>query len=553
MLVACLAASRPGPGVDRLRSTALAAALVFAVGVMCAPVRAQNTSLPDIGSSAGELLSPEQEEQYGAYTLYQLRRYGYVLEDPLLDAWLDGMGHRLAAASDRPTQPFTFFLLRDRQINAFATLGGYVGVNAGTVLTAENEDEVAGVVAHEISHVTQRHVLRAVERAKKDSLPIMLATLGMIIAAQRNAGQDSSTGRSADDAIQAAVLGGQALAAQRQINYTRSSESEADRVGIQTLYQAGYKAEGMADFFERMERLTRGNSGGYNAPDYLQSHPVTTTRLSEARDRAAKLSRNKPAARPTPIGAGNLLLPYSLTQNDTGPAPEPVRMFAWARERLRVLSAKTPAEALKELHTLIDQAGARATDPQRYGLALANMKAGYPAAAEAQLQVLAKNNPGQLWIGLALAENAHVSRDDTLARKRYEELLSQHPQDRAVSLGYADVLNSIGNADSGKRAQEVLRPLLAQNLEDPLFQRSYGRASELAGDLARAGEAYAEAAYLNGRAEDALNQLNALLKRGDLSYIQRSRIEARIAAITPEVLEMQRRKIRPQDLPPDDS
>jgi predicted Zn-dependent protease len=253
------------------------------------------------------------------------------------------------------------------------------------------------------------------------------------------------------------------------------------------------------------------------------------------------------------VGAGNLLLPYSLTQGDAGPAPEPVRMFAWARERLRVLSAQTPAEALKEAHVLINQAGARATDPQRYGLALANMKAGYPAAAEAQLQTLARANPGQLWIGLALAENAHVARDENLARKRYEELLSQHPQDRAVSLGFAEVLNSIGNIDSGRRAQEVLRPLLAQNIEDPLFQRSYARASELAGDLPRAGEAYAEAAYLNGRAEDALNQLNALLKRGDLTYIQRSRIEARIAAITPEVLEMQRRKIRPQDLPADGS
>lgn len=553
MLVACLAENRPGSGVSRLRSTALAAALVFAVGVSCSPVRAQSTALPDIGSSAGELLSPEQEEQYGAYTLYQLRRYGYVLEDPLINAWLDGMGHRLAAASDRPTQPFTFFMLRERQINAFATLGGYIGVNAGTVLSAESEDEVAGVVAHEISHVTQRHVLRAVERAKKDSLPILLATLGVIIAAQSNTNSTSSTGRSSDDAIQAAVIGGQALAAQRQIDYTRSSESEADRVGIQTLFQAGYEAEGMANFFERMERLTRGNSGGYTAPAYLQSHPVTTTRLSEARDRASRLSRAKPAARPAAVGTGNLLLPYSLTQASAGPVPEPVRMFAWAKERLRVLSAKTTAEAIKESQILVEQAGPNATDPQRYGLALANMKAGYPAAAESQLQALAKSNPGQLWIGLALAENAHVARNESLSRKRYEDLLTQHPQDRAVSLGYAEVLNSIGTEDAGKRAQEVLRPLLTQNLEDPLFQRNYARASELAGDVARAGEAYAEAAYLNGRAEDALNQLNALLKRSDLSYIQRSRIEARIAAITPEVLELQRRKIRPQDLPPDGS
>ena len=239
----------------------LVAALSFALG-LATESRAQDTGLPDIGSSAGELLSPQEEIQYGAYTLYQLRRYGYVLEDPLIDGWLDNMGHRLAATSDRPEQHFTFFLMRDRQINAFATLGGYIGVNAGTILTAQNEDEVAGVVAHEISHVTQRHVLRAVERAKKDQLPIMLATLGIILAAQQSGGRNTNGQSSSAEAIQAAVVGGQALAAQRQINYTRSSEAEADRVGIQTLYQAGYRPDGMADFFERMDRITRGNSGG---------------------------------------------------------------------------------------------------------------------------------------------------------------------------------------------------------------------------------------------------------------------------------------------------
>ncbi|MBP8098447.1 MAG: M48 family metalloprotease, partial [Arenimonas sp.] len=270
----------------------LAAAVILALGLATGS-HAQQAGLPDIGSSAGELLTPQEEHEYGAYMLYQLRRYGYVLEDPLIDSWLEGMGYRLAAASDRPEQPFTFFLMRDRQINAFATLGGFVGVNAGTILTARTEDEVAGVVAHEISHVTQRHVLRAVERAKKDQIPILLATLGVIIAAQQTDSRDANGNSNSGDAIQAAVIGGQALAAQRQINYTRSNEAEADRVGIQTLYQGGYNPDGMADFFERMSHATRSNSGGYQMPDYLQTHPVSETRLSEARDRATRLNREK--------------------------------------------------------------------------------------------------------------------------------------------------------------------------------------------------------------------------------------------------------------------
>ncbi len=530
----------------------LAAAVILALGLATGS-HAQQATLPDIGSSAGELLTPQEEHEYGAYMLYQLRRYGYVLEDPLIDGWLDGMGYRLAAASDRPEQPFTFFMMRDRQINAFATLGGFVGINAGTILTARSEDEVAGVVAHEISHVTQRHVLRAVERAKKDQIPILLATLGVIIAAQQTDSRDANGNSNSGDAIQAAVIGGQALAAQRQINYTRSSEAEADRVGIQTLYQAGYNADGMADFFERMSHATRSNSGGYQMPDYLQTHPVSTTRLSEARDRAARLQREKAPFTSTNTSAAqpSLLLPWGMSAGHSGPSAGPQRMFDWARERLRVLTAESPTVALRESKAIIDDRGAKASDAQRYGLALAQMRVGYPAAAEAGFQELAKVHPENLWVGLAMAENAYVARNETLSRKRFEELLAHHPDDRAISLSYAEVLNSIGTADAGKRAQAVLRPIMAVNGDNPLFQKNFGRASELAGDLPRAGEAFAEAAYLNGRAEDALNQFNALLKRNDITYIQRARIEARIAAITPEVLYMQKKRIKPQDLPPD--
>ncbi len=534
-------------------SALLTLSIALAFGLAPPVVAAQDSGLPDIGSSAGELLTPAQETEIGAYTLYQLRRYGYVLEDPLIDAWLDTLGHRLAAVSDRPEQGFTFFVLRDRQINAFATLGGYVAVNAGTVLAADREDELAGVVAHEISHVTQRHVLRAVERAKKDQIPIMLATLGVILAAQQGGGgnRDNGYGTGKAEAIQAAVMAGQGLAAQRQIDYTRSVESEADRVGIQTLFRAGYDANGMGDFFARMEKLTRGDSGGYQVPAYLQDHPVTTTRLSEARDRASRLEREQPTFKNRTSAGPSLLLPWGLSASPATSNARPTPMFDWARERLRMLTARTPALGLKEAQTAVADAGPKVPDARLYAVALAQMRSGYPAAAESELQALTKRNPDNLFVGLALAENAFIARNPDLSRKRYEQLLAGHPDDRSISLSFAETLNAIGGRDAGQRAQAVLRPLLTANTDNPSFQRNYARASELAGDLPRAGEAYAEAAWLNGRAEDALNQLNALLKRSDISYIQRARIEARIAAITPEVLEMRRRRIKPQDLPAD--
>ena len=147
-----------------MRTLLLAAAVSLGLAVATAP--AQDLRLPDIGSSAGELLTPARQAEYGAMMLRELRNYGYTLEDPLLDDWLQSLGNRLGANSDRPEQPFTLFMLKDRQINAFATLGGYIGMNAGLVLTAEREDEVAAVLSHEIAHVTQQHVLRAVERAQ---------------------------------------------------------------------------------------------------------------------------------------------------------------------------------------------------------------------------------------------------------------------------------------------------------------------------------------------------------------------------------------------------
>lgn len=528
-----------------MRLTApLTAGIVFALG-LSSPVLAVDSQLPEMGSSAAELLSPQQEAEYGAETLYQLRRLNYVLEDPLIDNWLDAMGHRLGAASGQTNQDFTFFMMRDREINAFATFGGYVGVNAGLVMTADSEDEVAAVLAHEISHVTQHHVLRAAEKAQKDQVGLILAEIALIAAAQ-SAHSDSS-----NNAVTAAAVSAQALAEQLQINYTRANEAEADRIGIQTLYRSGYDVNGMANFFERMQQAFRGDSGGYKTPAYLQDHPVTAVRISEARDRAAQLLRESPPlnAAQAPISP---LLPADLSSRSSGPTP-PLRMFDWARERLRVLSADNPAAALREYRTIMAGAGTKATDAQRYGMALAQMRAGSPAAAESGLQPLAQAHPDNLWIGLALADAAHLAHNDAESRKRYEALLQSHPEDRPVSLSYAQMLNDLGSAEAGRRAQSVLRPLMPERAEDPLFQQSFGRASELAGDIPRAAEAYAESAYLNGRAEDALNQLNGLLKRDDLDYVQRARVESRIAAITPMVLEMRRKGVKPQDQKSDDS
>lgn len=537
------------------RIALLTAAVTLALGSLCAD--AQESKLPDIGSSAGELLTPAKQRQYGAMMLAQLRHYDYLLEDPLVDSWVEMLGTRLAANSDKPRQPFNFFMLRERQINAFATLGGYIGVNSGLVLTAEREDEVAAVLSHEIAHVTQQHVLRGVERAQRDQLPILLAMLGAIVAAQ------AAGGNSSDDATMAAVSSGMGLMQQRQINYTRSNESEADRIGIQTLSRSHYDTTAMADFFARMQLVSRSNKANWygETPDYLMTHPVTTTRISEAKERAEQIAAKNSVTAITatpdatrveripkapfslPDSSDNPLLPNGIRISDQALTAGGTGVFDFARERIRVLSAGSPRDAVREYERL----GAH-SDAQRYGLALAQMRSNQPGAAVPALEALLRKHPGQMWLALALAEAQAQAGQTAAADARFEALLRQTPNNRAVALGYAKVLTDRNTPAAGQRAQAVLRPLLGGGGEDPLLQQTYARACEIAGDAIRAGEAYAEAAYLRGRPEQALVQLNNLKRKPDLDYYARARIEARIAAITPTVLELRRQGVRDEDL-----
>ncbi|MGE8217360.1 MAG: M48 family metalloprotease [Stenotrophomonas maltophilia] len=543
-----------------MRPLLLSAALTLALAMPLAS--AQDAKLPDIGSSAGELLTPARQAEYGGMMLRELRNYGYLLDDPLVDDWLQNMGTRLGSNSAQPRQSYTFFMLKDRQINAFATLGGYIGVNAGLVLTAEREDEVAAVLSHEIAHVTQQHVLRGVERAQRDQIPILLGMLAAVIAAQQAGGNSSG------DATMAAITSGMGLMQQRQINYTRSNESEADRLGIRTLARSGYDVDAMAGFFERMSASMRGNAGGYSVPDFLQTHPVNTTRISEAKARAEQMKKDTvllttevpggirqervnpsdPALSEPIVRRSNPLLPASMQISVNSLSRGASGQFEYARERLRVLSADTPSDLAREYENLQRAQKGGLTAPQRYGLALARLRNSGAGEARRMLGELLVDHPDNLWVALALGEAESRSGQPAQANARFETLLRQHPGSRPVALTFAEILNEQGGREAGQRAQAMLRPLLSQSGNDPVFQLRFARASELAGDTVRASEAYAEAAFLNGRPEQALIQLQALKKQPALDYVGRARVDARIESITPTVLEMRRQGIRDPEL-----
>jgi len=498
---------------------------------------ANEPNLPDIGSSAGELLTPARQAEYGGMMLRELRNYDYLLDDPLLDQWLQTLGQRLGTNSAQPQQKFTFFMLRDRQVNAFATLGGYIGVNAGLILTARREDEVAAVLSHEIAHVTQQHVLRSVERAQRDQLPILLGMLAAVLAAQQAGGSSSS------DATMASIVSGVGLMQQRQINYTRSNESEADRLGIRTLARSGYDVAAMAGFFERLAATYRSNENIDSAPEYLRTHPVTVTRISEAKARAEQISRDGlPELTSTPHSSSNHpLLPAQVHIADL---PGPIRgssgQFDWARERVRALTATTADELLHHYQNLHRSQMGGLSGAQRYGMAVARLRDGgiLNTVEFQQLQALHAAYPDNLWVSLVLAQALSRSGQYDLANEHFASLLQQRPGNRAIALTWAQALNEQGSVQAGQQAQAMLRPLLTSAGDDPEFQRQFARASELAGDTARASEAYADLAWLNGRPEQALRLFQALLQREDMDYVSRARVSARVEAIMPLVLEL---------------
>ncbi|CAH0063174.1 putative beta-barrel assembly-enhancing protease [Stenotrophomonas maltophilia] len=545
-----------------MRALLLTTAVTLALAT---PLAQAQEKLPDIGSSAGELLTPARQAEYGAMMLRELRNYGYLLDDPLVNDWLQTMGTRLGSNSDQPRQPYTFFVMKDRQINAFATLGGYIGVNAGLVLTAEREDEVAAVLSHEIAHVTQQHVLRGVERAQRDQIPILLGMLAAVVAAQ------ASNSTSSGNATMAAISSGMGLMQQRQINYTRSNESEADRLGIRTLSRSGYDVDAMAGFFERMASAMRGNEGGYSVPEFLRTHPVNITRISEAKARAEQMKKDTvllttttpsgerrervdptdPSLAEPLLRGNNPLLPSSVLRIPMGQLSRGASGdFDWARERLRVLSADSTPELEREYADLAKRQKDGLNDAQRYGQALAVMRSGRAGAAQARqtLAGLLQTRPDNLWLALGLGEAESRAGQTAQANSRFEQLLRQHPNSRPVALTYAEILNEQGSREAGQRAQAMLRPLLSQSGNDPVFQQRYARASELAGDSVRASEAYAEAAFLSGRPEQSLMQLQALKRNPALDYVGRARVDARIEAITPTVLELRRQGVQDPDL-----
>ena len=230
---------------------------------------------------AGVLISPQQEYGIGQAFFWQLQQSVDLIDDPEVNSYLQTIGARLVSNSDTPSLPFTFFMVPDPSVNAFAAPGGFIGIHSGLLLTSQSEDEMASVLAHEITHVSQRHLLRGFEKSKQ----LNIAVIAGLIAAALLGASDATAGS-------AALLAVQAGGVQAQLDFSRAHESEADNLGMLILVRSGFDAQAMPTFFERLQRESRFYTG-YSVPEFLRTHPVTISRIADARGRAVTLSNQQ--------------------------------------------------------------------------------------------------------------------------------------------------------------------------------------------------------------------------------------------------------------------
>ena len=431
-------------------------------------------NLPDMGDSSGTIISPAEEKELGEAFFRSLHSQVSINQDAEIQEYIETIGQKLVAKSDGPSLPFHFFVVMENDINAFAGPGGYIGVNSGLIVLTEAESELASVMAHEIAHVTQRHLYRAAEAAGRLSVPTMAATLAAILLGT----QSPALG-------QAAIMAIMGSSVQFQIDFTRENEMEADRVGMQTLQESRFDPRSMPTFFERLQQSSRYY--GHDVPEFLRTHPVTASRISDTRGRAETY-------------------PYKQYSDSLG--------YQLIRVKLQVIASKDDAGAAKLLKARLNQGTAEQRTVARYGTGLLALKAQSYKDAESIFQDLAKQYPNQPHYATALARTALESKNYRVALDRYQKLTEHFPNNEAIKLEYITTLVRSGEPQAAKKN---LATLSYKTQKLPVY---YELLAQVYNDLRQPAESHrylAEYYYAMGQVQDALSQIRLALQSKGLT------------------------------------
>jgi predicted Zn-dependent protease len=459
----------------------------FPAVLLCLAVSsASGQGLPDLGGGGDVGLAPQTERRIGESIMREIRfRDPSYLDDPEVADYLNALGGRIAQHAAGARQDFEFFAIRDHTINAFALPGGFVGVHTGLLLAAESESEVASVLAHEIAHVTQRHIARMLGQQQQLQLPMLAALAAAILL-----------GRSRPDLAGGAVTAATAGAVQTQLSYSRDYEREADRIGFQALEGAGFDVHAMAVFFDKMQRGMRLADDG-SVPGYLRTHPITTERIADAQNRAASL-------------------PYRQHLD----APE----FQLVRAKLRAASGDA-RETVEFFQGGVREKRYASEAAARYGLAAALLRARRAREAQAELS-------------LSRAAGAAGPMDETLearvrialgdragAAAHLREANARYPNSRPLLYAHADALQEAGRNDE---ARGLLTEALRVYPRDPRLHQLQAKNYAALGNRLLQHQAQAEVYALQGSLPAAIEQLQIARGAGDGDFYQLSVVDARL-------------------------
>ncbi|KIO49396.1 M48 family metalloprotease [Nitrosospira sp. NpAV] len=541
------------------------------------PTNIVAAGLPDLGDASQVTFSPADERELGLRIMSEIRADPSYLDDAEVAEYLTHLGTRLLLNSreTRPDQEFEFFAVKDPMINAFALPGGFMGFNTGLILTAQSESELAGVMAHEIAHVTQKHLARIIA-GQRYSILTSLAAMALAVLASRTNPQ----------AAQAVLIGSQAHQIQSQLNFTRDHEKEADRIGLNILISAGLDPRGMSEFFERLQKAGRFRENG--APSYLRTHPITYERIADIDNRTHSLPY-----RQVPDSLDFLLVRAKLraTMDTPGDAVEyfdsalrEKRYASEAVERYGLINALLRSHkfvrADKELVQLYDNLQAEADEAlENHSLSAAPQSIYKTPLSSDVIEMLAerarlaigepvetlniykaapriyrpRHSSNNNYIGTdKTLENHHLGATIRITRKTprpsamietlaarvklamgqtaeafdiYEAALRIYPQHRALIYDYADAL--LRNTGADAALTFVNRQLQYTPNDIRLYQlqaQSYGAL----GDMMMQHRAQAEIYTRQGKVDAAIEQLQIALKGDDGDFYQKSSVEARL-------------------------
>lgn len=448
---------------------------------------AGDIQLPQLGQAGGNVVTPEQLDEIGRQALMELRRDGLILDDPLTTDYIRDVGHRIASYSDRPDLPIHYYVMRDPSINSFAMPGGNVFIFTGLLLATDNENELAGVIAHETAHVTQHHVARAIADSESLSAKALLGMLAGVLIGMRSGNPQVA---------EAAIMGTQAALIQHQINFTRHDESEADRVGIGFMAHAGYDPRGMAQMFQKFEILSRGQIA---PPAFLVDHPLDTQRITDAKERAQQMHPR----------------PHANSRN-----------YLLMRARARVLVADHIDDALTYFKNVdMSKLTPMAADAIRYGEALCYIRLNRESKAIAILKPLLAAHQDVVAFHIALANAEFQNGERAAALARFEQTERIFPGSLAVEVAHANALLDAGKADA---ARHLLQAAALENSSDPSILRLLADATSRSGRTAE-GRYYLSQFYeLNGQIASAIDQMRLALDAPHIDVYEKQRYQARL-------------------------